>query len=81
MEKYQFCNLEFRDRFPIWPQFKSFMIHIYLESKTESELIIKIENYYNEYPSAGYGTSFKEIKYNELLDLYQVYGTRGRSCD
>jgi hypothetical protein len=57
------------------------MIHIYLEAGTENELNIKIDNYFKEYPSAGYGTSFGKIKFNESKSTFEVNGTRGRSCD
>jgi hypothetical protein len=57
------------------------MIHIYLEAETENELNIKIDNYFKEYPSAGYGTSFGKIKFNESKSTFEVKGTRGRSCD
>lgn len=57
------------------------MVHIFLEAETELELSTKIDDYFKEYPSAGYGTIFGKIKFNESKNIFEVTGTRGRSCD
>ena len=56
-----------------------YLIRIYLADKTIDGLEEKIEKYEEQYPAAEYGTTFSEVVYDELKNVYYIMGTRSSS--
>lgn len=70
------------DRTCFWPQFEMNMLtFVELVAKSEEEIKLKIENYYKEYPSAGYGTYIGDPKFDKINQIWKAIGSRERSCD
>lgn len=57
------------------------MVNIRLEDPTLEGLQKKIDNYYNNYHPAGYGTIINKPIFDEKLNIWVATGTRGSSCD
>lgn len=57
------------------------MVNIRLEDPTLEGLQKKIDNYYNNYHPAGYGTHIKPPVFDDKLGIWVAEGTRGSSCD
>lgn len=57
------------------------MVRIILKASTKEDLSEKIKKYEQDYPFAGYGTTFSAPYYNELTKEWEVKVSRLQSCD
>lgn len=52
-----------------------------LTARTREELDEKVENYFNNFHPAGYGTTLDEVFYDEEADIWKAKLSRLSSCD